>query len=559
VTFTILGSVHQHELAESARNLNAQLRMEIKVRESITQELAEQARELAEKARLLDLSHDAIIVRDMEGHIRYWNRGAEELYGWSRDEVMGKVSHILLQTEFPIPLAEMTKELHRTDRWIGELIHVARDGTRLTVLARKTLDRDSQGNPAAVLENISDITARKQAEERLRESEERYRSLFSLIDEGFCIIEKIEGEAGGPLDFRYVEVNPAFTVQSGVHGMIGKTIRQILRDEAEEWCLIYDAVLRTGEPTRFERGILATERVLELYAFRVEDKSQRRVAVIFKDISERKRAQEVIRRFNAELETRVEHRTEELRTANEELRHQIALRLQMEQEILEISEREKQRIGQDLHDDLGQQLAGSWMLSVALAQNLANQRSPEVSPATRISDLLEKALATTRGLARGLHPVAPEQGGLISALHQLAARMSDTFLIDCRFECAVSTYAGDDTTATHLYRIAQEAVTNAVKHGSAGQVRISLSFGLEGTTLTVKDDGSGIAPLDPKAQGMGLRIMHYRADMIGATISIEKQKSGGTCVTCALPVPKQAPPLKKLKARRNPRARPRMG
>ena len=121
-------------------------------------------RELSEKARLLDLTHDAIVVRDMEGHIQYWNHGAEELYGWSRAEALGKVSHHLLRTEFPTPVEEITEDLHRTGRWTGELIHRKRGGRKVTVLIRKTLDRDEQGNPAAVLENITDITGRKEAE-----------------------------------------------------------------------------------------------------------------------------------------------------------------------------------------------------------------------------------------------------------------------------------------------------------------------------------------------------------------------------------------------------------
>ena len=129
------------------------------------------AKELAEKARLLDLSHDAIIVRDMAGHVRYWNHGAEELYGWSHEEAVGKLSHRLLKTKFSIPLKQMTAELYRTDRWIGELLQTKRDGRCITVLARQTLDRDSQGNPAAVLENFTDITTRKQAEANQRRLE----------------------------------------------------------------------------------------------------------------------------------------------------------------------------------------------------------------------------------------------------------------------------------------------------------------------------------------------------------------------------------------------------
>ncbi len=127
--------------------------------------------ELSEKARLLDMSHDAIIVRDMAGHIRYWNQGAVTLYGWPREEALGKQSHVLLKTKFPIPLKKMTAELHRTNHWIGELLHTTRDGRRVTVFARKTLDRDGHGKAVAVLENITDITERKLAEAAQRRSE----------------------------------------------------------------------------------------------------------------------------------------------------------------------------------------------------------------------------------------------------------------------------------------------------------------------------------------------------------------------------------------------------
>jgi PAS domain S-box-containing protein len=122
-------------------------------------------RDLAEKARLLDLSHDAIIVRDVAGCIRYWNRGAEELYGWSRKEALGKSSLRLLRTKFFIPFEQMRKELYATNRWIGELSHVKSNGQRITLLARKTLDRDPHGRPMAVLETLTDITERKAAVE----------------------------------------------------------------------------------------------------------------------------------------------------------------------------------------------------------------------------------------------------------------------------------------------------------------------------------------------------------------------------------------------------------
>ena len=165
----LLGSIHQHELTEAAERLNDQLRAEMGERTRIATELLENTGQLSEKARLLDLTHDAIIVRGMEGEIRYWNHGAEELYGWSRDEALGKISHELLRTEFPTPLEEMLEVLLRTGRWAGELVHTTRDGRRITVLARKTLDRDSAGEPDAVLENITNITERRALEDSLAE------------------------------------------------------------------------------------------------------------------------------------------------------------------------------------------------------------------------------------------------------------------------------------------------------------------------------------------------------------------------------------------------------
>lgn len=148
-----------------------------------------------------------------------------------------------------------------------------------------------------------EIAKRKRVAAALRESEDRYHRLFNSIDEGFCVIERIEGEAGEPADFLYLEANPAFATQSGMSGMVGKTIRQALPDEPEGWCSIYETVLRTGEPIRFERGLVTHGRVLELYAFRVDDKAHRRVAVIFKDITGRKQAEETNARLGAIVES----------------------------------------------------------------------------------------------------------------------------------------------------------------------------------------------------------------------------------------------------------------
>lgn len=264
------------------------------------------------------------------------------------------------------------------------------------------------------------------------------------------------------------------------------------------------------------------------------------VVVAHVDVSERKRAEQVIRQLNVELEKRVEERTMALQQANEKLREEAAMRRRLEEEILHISEHEKQRIGQDLHDDLGQQLAGIWLLSDLLKASLADQGFPEAESAEKITNLLKNALELTRSLARGLHPVAMQAGGLIAALDELSTRTSDMFRIHCRCNCPPSLEM-DNTTATHLYRIAQEAVTNAVKHGLATELDIELSTNPHSTVLSVKDQGQGIDGPDPKECGMGLRIMNYRADIIGGTLDIQRNHSGiGTSVICTIPTPKPA-------------------
>ena len=172
----MLGSVRQHELTETSDNLNAQLRREIAERTQIQLTLSE-------KVRLLDLSNDAIIVLDINHLIRFWNHGAEQLYGWSREEALGKMSHSLLHTTFARPFEEITEELYRTDRWTGELTHTKRDGQRITVLVRKVIDRDNQGKAVAILESMTDITERTKVVEALRRAQALLSDRASHLEE----------------------------------------------------------------------------------------------------------------------------------------------------------------------------------------------------------------------------------------------------------------------------------------------------------------------------------------------------------------------------------------
>jgi PAS domain S-box-containing protein len=214
-------------------------------------------------------------------------------------------------------------------------------------------------------------------------------------------------------------------------------------------------------------------------------------------------------------------------------------RKQLEQAILETSGREQRRIGQDLHDGLGQHLTGIAFLSKVHEQRLAEKSFPEAQDAAKIVALVNEAIDKTRQLARGLLPVLSDAYGLMSALQQWASEVEELFHIECRFECEDPVLNLDETCATHLYHVAQEAVHNAIKHGRATRVVIGLSAGAEEGALTVLDNGSGIGEVRVSHAGIGLRIMRYRAGLVGGSLHVERAADYGTLVTCTFSMNRQ--------------------
>jgi PAS domain S-box-containing protein len=209
-------------------------------------------------------------------------------------------------------------------------------------------------------------------------------------------------------------------------------------------------------------------------------------------------------------------------------------RVKLEKEILQTSEQESRRIAQDLHDGLGQLLAGAAHLTGALQKDLAAKSLPEVRQLGRIQDVLSMSIAHTRDLARGLHPVEPAPNGLMAALQTLASQTEKLFHVACHFNHRQPVLIKDNTVATHLFRIAQEAMTNAIKHGNAKRIEISLAGTPERITLAVKDDGAGVPAGHRKTAGMGFRIMRHRAGMIGGSLAIRKEAAGGTAIVCTV-------------------------
>ncbi len=207
----------------------------------------------------------------------------------------------------------------------------------------------------------------------------------------------------------------------------------------------------------------------------------------------------------------------------------------LEGEIQEISEREQRRLGQDLHDGLGQAMTGIAFLAKVLQQRLQAKHAEEAEAAGHIASLINEALGQTRHLSRGLCPVVLDSNDIETALGQLAENLRAIFSVSCELQCEPDIKISDNAVAVHLYRIAQEAATNAIKHGQASYILLSLRSDKSRLILKIKDNGSGFSPTAPKGKGMGLRVMQHRARMIGATLSLRACKPRGVTVTCSLP------------------------
>ncbi|MBI1850261.1 MAG: PAS domain-containing protein [Planctomycetes bacterium] len=213
----------------------------------------------------------------------------------------------------------------------------------------------------------------------------------------------------------------------------------------------------------------------------------------------------------------------------------VTQRRALEREILEVTVREQRRVGQDLHDVTGQELTGLRLLAHDLAESLTERALPDAETARKIAEGLKQALSHVRTLSRGLNPVEVDAQGLMAALEDLAARTSDLYRIPCTFRCQHPVTFANNGTATHLYRIAQEAITNAVKHAQARRVQITLMKDASAVRLEVQDDGVGIRKRPPSEPGTGLRIMAHRADVVGAKLNVGPGPTGGTLVSCTLP------------------------
>jgi len=221
--------------------------------------------------------------------------------------------------------------------------------------------------------------------------------------------------------------------------------------------------------------------------------------------------------------------------SRDELNKEIAERRILEKAVFEVEEQERQRIGYDLHDGLGQLLTGISFKSQYLFDSLKERSAPQTEDAKRITFLIDRAKEKVKLLSKGLSPIVGKgEESLMLAMKDLVARAEEMFNVHCRLRCDTPVLINNGSAVANLYRIAQEAVTNAVKHGKSKNIEVCLEREDDEIILTIKDDGNGIHEFNTGNSGMGLGIMKYRANIINASFYIRPLESGGTLVKCVL-------------------------
>jgi len=393
-------------------------------------------------------------------------------------------------------------------------------------------DKNERGEVVGWIASLFDLTESKAAEERLRQSEEELRATFNQTNAAMGLTD---------LEGRLTFVNDRFCQMLGYtrKELIGKTIQDRTHpDDVEENIRLFDRMIAKSIPYAMEKRYLRKDGSIiwvnvSASPICASDGKPQSGVVVALDITERKKAEAALQESKAFLEARVKERTADLLSANEELQKQIAHRQRLEAEILEISDREQRRLGQDLHDSLCQHLAAISFMARAVALRLKNHRAIDAEDIDKIAALISEGVTEARTIARGLHPVAIDSAGLMNALQSLVKQ--NTWGVPCRLETNGEILVSDPMVAQHLYRIAQEAIINANKYAGAREIIVRMRASNGGLELSVIDDGEGIKSVASNSEGMGLHIMKYRADAIKARLEVKARKPRGTRVSCYLP------------------------
>ncbi|MEO6992939.1 MAG: PAS domain S-box protein [Lacunisphaera sp.] len=478
-------------------------KLTIQLHQSSDELFRESSRDRELLAAIVEASEDAIIGRKLDGTIMSWNAGAERIFGYKAAEAIGRLYSFLVPRDRPNELEEISEKIQRGERVEHyDSVRLAKQGNLVDISLTVSPIKDARDVLVGLSVVGRDITARKQSDaERSRLMHllgERIKELTALYRVAHVL--QMEGKpAMGMLEEITALLPPAWT-----HPEVAA------------------ARIQLGE-LEFKTPNFRPSRWSQQVEFTTTDGLSGLVEVVY--LAECPPNEEGP--FSADERKLIVAVAANLKAYSD--------RKYLGSEILKISEREQRRIGQDLHDGLTQHLRGIAYLSHVLAADLAQKSLAEAVDASRITELLNQAILEAHGLAQGLFPISLEAEGLMAALQELAATIKSIYKISCRLTCPKPVLVRDNAIAMNLFRIAQEAVQNALKHGHATRIAIRLTKKDGNVELTVRDNGSGVPTHFATPTGMGLKIMDHRANMMGAKLTVQRVATGGTLLTCRLP------------------------
>lgn len=522
-----------------------------------------------------------ITTVDLDGRQTYVNPAFCDMVGWKEEDLIGAHPPFVYWPSEDVESItnELGKLIHGHAPSGGlELRYRRRTGELLSVLVQVTPLRDAFGNITGWVSSNSDITERKRAEARLAAEHAITRLLanapsLDLASPGIlhALIEGLEADVGG------LWIPTEHGKELCLSAMNGRDSSTELRNfiQASQLLLLKPGMGLPGrvwesgravwvshlqsDPT-FARNELAISAglqssmafpiqndgqffgVVELFSRRSVEQDEvplNMMTAIGSEIgqfTQRRNAEEALRRAHDELEIRVQRRTAELKAANAKLQTAISERKRLENELLEITEKERRRIALDLHDDLGQKLSGIALMTKGLELKLIKTKADTAKEAGKIHRLVQETMTHASELAHDLATLDLKKKTLPEALKQLAEHARDLFGISCKFTHTGSVPTMDPHVVMQLYKIAQEALTNAIKHGKSNSVAISFAAEPQNLVLTIENNGLPFPDLQGRSTGMGLRIMNYRASLIGGSLDVRANGSQGTQVTCSVPL-----------------------
>jgi PAS domain S-box-containing protein len=519
---------------------------------------------------LFRFAPDAIIVVDERGYIVRVNDQARAMFGYTAKELVNNRIEMLMPARF------RKRHLGHQERYMAqprlremgaglELYARRKDGSEFPVDIMLSPIETSEGR--SVIAIVRDVTQHRRVEETLRKSreelevrvQERTAELTRANKSALVALEAHarQHDAVAELSQRALEGRDLASLLEDAVSLVPRILRiefckvlellpkgdGLLLRTGAGWKEGYvgDATLPTGKESHGGFALLSsspvivedfqTETRFSPPSFFVEHRIRSGISVI---IHGRGQPYGVLGAHSAQQRKFTADDVHFLQSVANVLAAAIERR-GLEEKLLNISSREQRHIGQDLHDGLCQQLVGIEFQNSVLVQQL--QKFPAVqTEAAKIGESIRDVTRQARSLARGLSPVQIEANGLMTALDGLTANAAKLFCLACSFECPRPVLVENPTVATHLYRIAQEAIGNAIKHAHAKSIVVSLKQSDGERTLTIKDNGRGFAKGSTVLEGMGLRIMEYRADMIGAMLRVDSAIGKGTTVACRLKV-----------------------